>query len=67
MKQNKYPQCYKKGSHMATEKVLVTIRGENEEGKNNKGRARGGSHYVVTKKISISIKWNQKREINCGN
>jgi hypothetical protein len=52
---------------MATEKVLVTIRGENEEGKNNKGRARGGSHYVVTKKISISIKWNQKREINCGN
>jgi hypothetical protein len=30
MKQNKYPWCYKRGSHMPTERVLVTIRGENK-------------------------------------
>jgi hypothetical protein len=46
---------------VATKRVLVIIKGENEEGKENKGRGRGGSHYMVTKKVLIAIKWNQKR------
>jgi hypothetical protein len=56
MKQNKYHQFYKRGSHMVTERVLVTIRGGNEEGKKmgeRKGRIalhgnrKGFDHHQV--------------------
>jgi hypothetical protein len=59
MKHNKHPWFYNKGSHnLVIERVLVAIRGENEKGKKIGGGRGGGLHYVMTEKVSITIKWN---------
>jgi hypothetical protein len=61
MKHNKHPRFYNKGSHnMVIERVIVAIKGESEKGKKMGGGGGGGGglHYVMTKKVSITIKWN---------
>jgi hypothetical protein len=45
---------------MVTERVLVTSGGKMKKEK-KQGRGRGGSHYTAIIKVSITIKWNQKR------
>ncbi len=45
---------------MVIERVIVAIKGESEKGKKMGGGGGGGGglHYVMTKKVSITIKWN---------
>jgi len=45
---------------MVIKRVSITIREESEKGKTKWGGGEGGGglHYVTTKKVSITIKWN---------